>query len=68
MGDLAWQKEGIDLPAEKPWISRKLVDWNEQDVRGLIVRMQQLQGAMPGLVIVPAHDRRVWDALPRFAA
>jgi N-acyl homoserine lactone hydrolase len=34
-------------------------------VRGLIVRMHQLQRALPGLVVVPAHDRRVWDTLPK---
>jgi len=65
IGDLAWQTEGITLPAEKPWVSRKLVDWDENRVRDLIVHMHQLQAAIPGLVIVPAHDRRVWDTLPR---
>lgn len=65
IGDLVWQTEGITLPAEKPWVSRKLVDWDEQRVRDLIVHMHQLQAAIPGLVIVPAHDRRVWDTLPK---
>ena len=68
IGDLVWQTEGIDLPAEKPWISRKLVDWDEQRVRDLIVHMHQLQAAIPGLVIVPAHDRRVWDTLPKLGS
>lgn len=68
IGDLAWQAEGISLPAEKPWISRKLVDWDEQRVRALIIHMHQLQAAIPGLVIVPAHDRRVWDGLPRLGS
>lgn len=68
IGDLVWQTEGINLPAEKPWISRKLVDWDEQRVRQLIVQMHQLQAAIPGLVIVPAHDRRVWDTLPRLGS
>lgn len=65
VGDLVWQTEGIAIPAERPWISRQLVDWDEARVRDLIVHMHKLQAAMPELVIVPAHDRRVWDTLPR---
>lgn len=68
VGDLVWQTEGIDLPAEKPWVSRKLVDWDENRVRDLIIHMHQLQAAIPGLVIVPAHDRRVWDTLPKLGS
>jgi N-acyl homoserine lactone hydrolase len=68
VGDLVWQKEGMDLPAERPWISRQMVDWDESRVRALIVQMHQLQEAMPNLVIVPAHDRRVWDTLPKLGS
>jgi glyoxylase-like metal-dependent hydrolase (beta-lactamase superfamily II) len=64
VGDLVWQAEGIMLPAERPWISRKLVDDDEAKVRELIVRMHQLNQAIPGMIVVPAHDRRLWDTLP----
>lgn len=66
VGDLVWQKEGIELPAERPWLSRVLVDADPEAVRGEIVHMHRLQKMWPELVIVPAHDRRVWDTLPRF--
>lgn len=66
VGDLVWQKEGIDLPAERPWLPRMLVDEDPAAVRGQIVHMHRLQQMWPDLVIVPAHDRRVWDSLPRF--
>lgn len=65
VGDLVWQREGIDIPAERPWISRRLADKNDAEVRDAIVHMHRLQQAMPNLVIVPAHDRRVWDTLPK---
>lgn len=68
VGDLVWQKEGIELPAERPWVSRWLVDKDPAAVRGEIVHMHRLQQMWPELVIVPAHDRRVWDTLPRFPA
>ncbi|AXQ29997.1 MBL fold metallo-hydrolase [Solimonas sp. K1W22B-7] len=64
VGDLVWQKEGVDLPAERPWVSRMLVDADPARVRHLLVQLHRLQQTNPELVIVPAHDRRVWDRLP----
>lgn len=64
IGDIAWQKEGVDLPAEKPWVPRRIADDRPDQVRALLVQLHQLQQAIPGLVIVPAHDRRVWESLP----
>lgn len=67
VGDMVWQAEGVKELAEKPWISRRMVDKDEAAVRGLIVRMHQIQQAMPELLIVPAHDARVWARLPKLA-
>lgn len=64
IGDLAWQHEGVDLPAERPWISRMLVDRDAAAVREQLVHLHLLKVAMPDLVIVPAHDRRVMSNLP----
>jgi glyoxylase-like metal-dependent hydrolase (beta-lactamase superfamily II) len=66
VGDLVWQKEGIELPAERPWLSRSLADADPAGVRRWIVLMHQIQRAMPDLVIVPAHDSRVLARLPTF--
>ena len=68
IGDQAWQHEGVDIPAEKPWISREMVDDDAQGVRANLVRLHQLQQANPRLVIVPSHDRRVTATLPRLSA
>lgn len=65
IGDLAWQAEGIDLPAQKPWIARKIVDEDAGATRQLLEHMHALKARFPGLAIVPAHDSRVWDKLPR---
>ncbi len=64
IGDLAWQKEGVDLPAEKPWLVRRRVDANAETTRKLLGRMHRLQKMMPELIVVPAHDMREWDKLP----
>jgi glyoxylase-like metal-dependent hydrolase (beta-lactamase superfamily II) len=58
IGDTAWAHEGVDWPAEKPWISRQLVDHNAADVVSQLVHLHQLQQINPGLQIIPAHDQR----------
>ncbi|MEC9361623.1 MAG: MBL fold metallo-hydrolase [Pseudomonadota bacterium] len=64
IGDLAWQREGVDIPAERPWLARRLVDGDEAGVREVLVRVHLLQRAVPQLLVVPAHDRRVMERLP----
>jgi N-acyl homoserine lactone hydrolase len=68
VGDLVWQSEGVNLPAERPWLARRLVDKDPARVRDLLVQLHRLQQANRDLLIVPAHDRRVWDTLPPLAA
>ena len=67
IGDIAWQKEGVEIPAQRPWLPRQLADSDAAATRALLVRLHELQQALPGLVIVPAHDRRVWNSLPGLA-
>ncbi len=69
IGDLTWSREGIDIPAERPWLARFLVDMDDAEVRRSILRVSALRKADASLVVVPAHDRRVHDkiaALPEF--
>ena len=66
IGDLTWAIEGVQLPAERPWVSRKLVDQDEEQVRRSIVKVHQLLEKHPDLIIVPAHDRRSYDKIANF--
>ena len=66
IGDLTWAIDGIRLPAERPWISRKLADTDDEGVRKSIVRVHELTQRYPSLVVVPAHDRRVHDSIANF--
>jgi N-acyl homoserine lactone hydrolase len=68
-GDLTWALEGFQLPAERPWMARKLVDVDEAEVRRSIVKVHLLIQKYPDLIVVPAHDRRVHEriaSLPNF--
>ncbi|HEX4340264.1 MAG TPA: MBL fold metallo-hydrolase [Polyangiaceae bacterium] len=67
VGDIVWQREGVELPAERPWASRKIADKDEARVRTIVVRLHMLAERFPDMVIVPAHDMRVWDTLPQLA-
>lgn len=66
IGDTSWTREGVDWPAEKPWLARRMVDYNAAAVRDQLVLLHQLQRANPDLVIVPAHDARVHVTIPSF--
>jgi len=64
IGDIAWQREGVDLPAERPWLTRTMADHDPAAVRETLVRLHRLQKRDRDLLIVPAHDARAWAALP----
>jgi len=66
IGDTAWAREGVDWPAEKPWLSRRMVDLDAEGVRAQLVLLHQLQVQHPELLVVPAHDERVHQGIARF--
>jgi N-acyl homoserine lactone hydrolase len=67
-GDLTWAIEGVEIPTERPWIARKLVDSDEEGVRRSVVKVHKLMQRYPELTVVPAHDRRIHDKLANFPA
>lgn len=68
LGDLVWQNEGIDLPAEKPWLSRRLVGENDDEVRDNIARMAAIHKRFPDMHMIPAHDARAAASIPQYPA
>lgn len=68
VGDIVWAKEGIDMPAERPPIPRRMVDYNAEGVRQAIGHLHQLQQKFPEILMIPAHDRRVFESLAQFPA
>jgi glyoxylase-like metal-dependent hydrolase (beta-lactamase superfamily II) len=67
VGDIVWQREGYEIPAERPWLARRVADKDEERVRTVVVRLHMLKERFPDLIVVPAHDTRVWDTLPRLS-
>ncbi len=68
LGDLVWQLEGIDLPAERPWLSRRLVQEEDAGVRENIARIAAIQRRFPEIQMIPAHDARSFAKLPAYPA
>lgn len=66
VGDLTWSAEGLRIPAERPWIARKLADLDEEGVRRSIAKVHFLMKQYPDMVVVPAHDRVLHETLPVF--
>jgi glyoxylase-like metal-dependent hydrolase (beta-lactamase superfamily II) len=65
IGDIAWQAEGVSLPAERPLPVRMAVDHDPAGVRRELVHLHQLQQRIKDMTMVPAHDGRVWAKLPK---
>ena len=68
IGDLVWQLEGIDQVLPKPWFVRRRVDADADATLAMIERLHALKVSLPTLVVVPAHDARVWQTLPKLVA
>jgi len=66
IGDLAWQREGVTQREERPWLLRTLGD-NDIDVtRQTLTHVSGIAERFPSMHVIPAHDARAFEALPRF--
>ncbi len=64
LGDLVWQNEGFEIPAERPWPIRRLIGENDNDVRENIARIAAIAKKYPQIQLLPAHDGRAFRMLP----
>ena len=68
LGDLVWQLDGIERPAERPWLARRQVDLDEESVRQHIALVAAINRRFPEIQMLPAHDARAFAKLPVFPA
>lgn len=66
--DTTWTLEGIQRPADRSWLLRQVLrlDHSEPQNQQAIVHLHQIARRFPALKVVPAHDERVYETLPRF--
>lgn len=68
LGDLVWQLEGIEIPAEKPWMLRWLIGENNVEVHEDIARIRAAIKKFPQIHPIPAHDESAFRQIPTFPA
>lgn len=66
LGDLVWQTEGITLPAERPWLARRMLGEEDVQVREAIARIVAIHQRYPEVQWIPAHDERALARIPTF--
>jgi glyoxylase-like metal-dependent hydrolase (beta-lactamase superfamily II) len=67
VGDLAWQREGITVREERPWLARLQDDIDPGQVRDNLSRMSAVVQRFPQMILAPAHDVRGFGELPVLA-
>jgi glyoxylase-like metal-dependent hydrolase (beta-lactamase superfamily II) len=68
LGDLVWQMEGIELPAEKPWLLRLLIGEDDDEVRKDIALVRSARQKYTQIYLLPAHDSSAFGMVPVFPA
>lgn len=66
IGDVAWTQDAVKAGAPKFWIAGMLVDKDAEGTQSAVEQLRALMQAEPKLVVVPAHDSRVQNALGYF--
>lgn len=64
IGDTSWTGEGVEWPAEKPYIAKKLADYHADNVASRLEEINAFQRQFPNITVVPAHDRRIYQSIP----
>jgi len=68
VGDLVYQLEGITRREERPWLVRRKADTDAEGNRENLLRIIALKERLPDLIIVPAHDMRGFDQIPKLSS
>lgn len=66
VGDAVWRANAVPRKRPKMWISSMLVDSDAAQTLKAVETLADLQAATPGLVLVPAHDADVHDAMDAY--
>jgi glyoxylase-like metal-dependent hydrolase (beta-lactamase superfamily II) len=67
IGDLAWQREGVNERELRPWLIRWQGRENSDEARENILRMAAIAAGFPSIAIVTAHDARSYTGIPTLA-
>lgn len=63
VGDAVWKADAVVQRRPKMWVSSSMVDADKQQTLQSVETLASIQEATPDLVIVPAHDAAIHDAV-----
>ncbi len=66
IGDVAWKAAAVQLGASKFWAASWIVDRDRAQTQASVEKVRDVLLSNPGIVLVPAHDAAVQDALGYF--
>lgn len=66
IGDVAWKTGAVQLGAPKFWAASLIVDRDRDQTLRSVEQVREVTQKYPDLVVVPAHDGAVQDALGYF--
>jgi glyoxylase-like metal-dependent hydrolase (beta-lactamase superfamily II) len=66
IGDVAWKAGAVQLGAAKFWAASVIVDRDRDQTLRSVQQVREVAQKFPDLVVVPAHDGAVQDALGYF--
>lgn len=66
IGDVAWKTGAVQLAAPKLWAASIIVDRDRDQTLRRVEQVRSVTLQYPDLVLVPAHDGAVQDALGYF--
>lgn len=68
VGDLINLSESLDRKVQKSWLMRSLTDEDEAANDAQVAKLIQLREFEPEVLVLPAHDKPVWERLPKCTA
>ncbi len=66
IGDVAWKAAAVQMGAPKFWAASLIVDRDRAQTLASVEKVRDVLHSNPGVVVVPAHDGAVQDALGYF--
>jgi glyoxylase-like metal-dependent hydrolase (beta-lactamase superfamily II) len=66
IGDVAWKTGAVRVAAPKFWAASMIVDRDRAQTQASVEQVRDVAQTYPALVVVPAHDGAVQDALGYF--
>jgi glyoxylase-like metal-dependent hydrolase (beta-lactamase superfamily II) len=67
VGDLVWQTEGLVEREPRPWFEARVLGEDPVAFRESLLRVSAIATRYPQIKIVPAHDPRGYDSIPKLS-